>query len=60
MARRIMERVAGDGGQQPVMLNVDVAVYPVDGKIPEALLIAAHRCLYTLKAKGSSKVGSLA
>lgn len=58
VARRIMERVAGDGGQPPITVSVGVAIYPEDGRIAEALLIAADRRLYAMKAQGGGKVSS--
>jgi diguanylate cyclase (GGDEF)-like protein/PAS domain S-box-containing protein len=60
VARRILERVAGDGGQPPVTASVGVAIYPEDGETAEALIAAADRRLYAMKSQGGGKVGSLA
>jgi diguanylate cyclase (GGDEF)-like protein len=57
VARRIMERVAGDGGEPPLTVSVGVAVYPEDGETSEALLAAADRRLYAMKTEGGGKVG---
>jgi len=57
VARRIMERVAGDGGTPPVTVSVGVAIYPEDGESAEALLAAADRGLYRMKAQGGGRVG---
>ncbi|PYV16898.1 MAG: hypothetical protein DMG21_10185 [Acidobacteria bacterium] len=59
VARRILERVAGDGGQPPITVSLGVAVYPQDGSSAEALLAAADRRLYAMKAQGGGKVGSV-
>jgi len=57
VARRIMERVAGDGGSPPVTVSVGVAVYPEDGQTAESLFAAADHRLYKMKGQGGGKVG---
>ena len=51
VARRVAERVAGDGEQPPLSVSVGVAVHPRDGGTLEGLLNAADRSLYESKAR---------
>jgi GGDEF domain-containing protein len=49
VARRICDRVAGDGESPPISVSVGVAVYAQDGETLEALVGAADRALYRAK-----------
>jgi diguanylate cyclase (GGDEF)-like protein len=49
VARRICDRVAGDGESPSVSVSVGVAVYAQDGETLEALVGAADRALYRAK-----------
>jgi diguanylate cyclase (GGDEF)-like protein len=52
IAARIRERLAGDGERPAVTVSVGVAAYPRDGRSVDALLNAADRALYAMKARG--------
>src|SRR2546425_12272183 len=49
---RVLERLAGDLERPRIRASVGVAVYPRDGGTAEALLGAADRLLYEMKAQG--------
>jgi len=55
VADRVLERVAGDLERPRIGASVGVAVYPQDGGTAEALLGAADRLLYEMKAQGRRK-----
>ena len=52
VARRVAQRVAGDGETPPISVSTGVAVYPRDGATLEALVNAADRALYETKERG--------
>lgn len=52
VAARISEHLAGDGESPRISVSLGVAVYPRDGYSAEALLGAADRVLYAMKARG--------
>jgi diguanylate cyclase (GGDEF)-like protein len=52
VAARITEHLAGDGESPRISVSLGVAVYPRDGYSAEALLGAADRVLYGMKARG--------
>jgi diguanylate cyclase (GGDEF)-like protein len=54
VVRRIVERLAQDIERPRVATSLGVAVYPVDGETVEALLGAADRVLYKMKARPRS------
>jgi diguanylate cyclase (GGDEF)-like protein len=56
VARRVADRLAGDGEDPPLSVSTGVAVYPADGQTLDELLIAADRALYDEKV--STKVDS--
>jgi len=58
VADRVRERLANDGEQPLISVSVGLAVYPQDGETIEALLGAADRALYGMKARGGGN-GSL-
>lgn len=49
VARRIRERLAGDGEPPPISVSLGTAVCPRDGETAERLLAAADRVLYQMK-----------
>jgi diguanylate cyclase (GGDEF)-like protein len=51
VVRRIEERLAQDSEPPRVATSLGVAVYPHDGETVEALLGAADRVLYEMKAR---------
>ncbi len=51
VVRRIVERLAQDSERPRVAASLGVAVYPQDGETVEALLGAADRVLYKMKAR---------
>jgi diguanylate cyclase (GGDEF)-like protein len=54
VVRRIVERLAQDIERPRVATSLGVAVYPADGETVEALLGAADRVLYKMKARPRS------
>ena len=56
VARRVADRVAGDGEQPPLSVSVGVAMHPRDGATLEALLNAADRSLYDTKSRRRTRV----
>jgi diguanylate cyclase (GGDEF)-like protein len=52
VAARVSEHLAGDGELPRISVSLGVAVYPRDGYSAEALLGAADRVLYAMKARG--------
>jgi diguanylate cyclase (GGDEF)-like protein len=52
VARRICDRVVGDGELPPLSISVGVAVFAQDGETLEALVGAADKALYKNKTKG--------
>jgi diguanylate cyclase (GGDEF)-like protein len=54
VVRRIVERLAQDVERPRVATSLGVAVYPADGETVEALLGAADRVLYKMKARPRS------
>src|SRR3989441_778530 len=52
VGERVLERLAGDFERPRIRASVGVAVYPRDGGTAEALLGAADRLLYEMKAQG--------
>jgi diguanylate cyclase (GGDEF)-like protein len=50
IADRVAETLAGDRGAAPVTVSIGAATYPADGTSVEALLEAADRALYRMKA----------
>src|SRR3989442_1579165 len=52
VGERVLERLAGDLERPRIRASVGVAVYPRDGGTAEALLGAADRLLYEMKAQG--------
>jgi len=55
VARRIAERVAGDGEEPALTVSFGVAVHPRDGATAEALFTAADRGMYDTKARGRAR-----
>jgi len=55
VGERVLERLAGDFERPRIRASVGVAVYPRDGGTAEALLGAADRLLYEMKAQGRGK-----
>jgi diguanylate cyclase (GGDEF)-like protein/PAS domain S-box-containing protein len=55
VASRISEQVAQDSEQSALSASFGIAVYPRDGETIEALLGAADRGLYEMKARRSGK-----
>lgn len=53
--QRVWERVARDREKPRISASLGVAVYPRDGETAEALLGAADRVLYEMKARGRGK-----
>jgi diguanylate cyclase (GGDEF)-like protein len=51
VARRVLARMAEDGEKPRLSASFGVAVFPRDGATAEALLSAADRLLYTMKAR---------
>ena len=58
VVRRIVERLAQDSERPPVAASLGVAVYPEDGETVEALLGAADRVLYEIKARHRTQATS--
>lgn len=54
VARRICERLAGDGESPQLSVSVGAAIFPQDGDTMEKLLGAADRALYHMKGRGNS------
>jgi diguanylate cyclase (GGDEF)-like protein len=54
-ALRVVQRVAREKGQPPLSVSVGVAVHPQNGETMEALLAAADRQLYAMKARGGGR-----
>ena len=52
VADRVCEVLAGDGESPQVSVSIGVAVYPAHGESADALLGAADRALYAMKARG--------
>jgi diguanylate cyclase (GGDEF)-like protein len=52
IAARVCDSLAADGEQPPVTVSVGAAAYPRDGRSVDALLGAADRALYGMKARG--------
>ena len=55
VADRVLERVASDLERPRMAASIGVAVYPRDGGSAEALLGAADRLVYEMKAQGRRK-----
>ena len=49
-------RLVYDGARLGVTVSIGVAVWPVDGRDPEALVAAADRALYAAKESGRNRV----
>jgi len=49
-------RLVYDGARLGVTVSIGVAVWPVDGRDPEALVAAADRALYAAKENGRNRV----
>jgi diguanylate cyclase (GGDEF)-like protein len=56
VARRIRERLNGDGEFPPLSVSIGAAVFPDDGRSIDTLLRAADRDLYDLKAAPAAQV----
>lgn len=55
VARRIAERVTGDGEEPRLSVSMGVALYPRDGSSAEALFSAADRGMYDTKSRGRTR-----
>jgi diguanylate cyclase (GGDEF)-like protein len=55
VSERVAAHLAGDGEMPPVSVSVGVALYPRDGESADALLGAADRLLYEMKARGEAR-----
>ncbi|MBZ5659679.1 MAG: GGDEF domain-containing protein [Acidobacteriia bacterium] len=56
VARRICDRVVGDGELPPLSVSVGVSVFPRDGETLEALVGAADKALYETKSRIGRKL----
>jgi diguanylate cyclase (GGDEF)-like protein len=56
VARRICDRVAGDGELPPISVSVGIATYAQDGETLEALVGAADQALYKTKNRTGRKL----
>jgi diguanylate cyclase (GGDEF)-like protein len=55
VADRVCEHLSRDGETPPVSVSIGVAEYPRDGESADALLGAADRLLYDMKARGRAR-----
>jgi diguanylate cyclase (GGDEF)-like protein len=55
VADRVCEQLSGDGETPRVSVSIGVALYPRDGGSADALLGAADRLLYDMKARGRAR-----
>jgi diguanylate cyclase (GGDEF)-like protein len=60
VARRVSERLAGDGEAPAVSVSAGVAVYPREGDTIERLFEAADQALYARKGKGGRHIRPVA